>query len=72
MYLSFAICVIIHDIILSAIAADGDVLIEENGGFYYDGRFASYQDVINHYNSHFKLNLTTSEKQQLAAFLKSL
>lgn len=45
---------------------------KETGGFYHDGRFASYLDIINHYNSHFTLNLTTSEKQELVEYLKSL
>lgn len=42
------------------------------GGFYHDGRFATIPDVVNHYNSHLNLNLTTSEKQDLAEYLKSL
>lgn len=42
------------------------------GGFYHDGRFATISDVINHYNTHKSLNLTTSEKQDLAEYLKSL
>lgn len=42
------------------------------GGFYHDGRFATIPDVINHYNNHKSLNLTTSEKQDLAEYLKSL
>jgi hypothetical protein len=42
------------------------------GGFYHDGRFATYMDVINHYDRHFKLALNDSEKSDLAEFLKSL
>jgi len=42
------------------------------GGFYHDGRFATIPDVINHYNTKKGLNLTTSEKQDLAEYLKSL
>lgn len=42
------------------------------GGFYHDGRFATIADVINHYNSAKNLNLTTTEKQDLAEYLKSL
>lgn len=42
------------------------------GGFYHDGRFATYGDVINHYNNHLLLNLTASEKQDLVEYLKSL
>jgi len=45
---------------------------KEKGGFYHDGRFPTYLDVINHYDDHFSLNLTTPEKRNLAEFLKSL
>jgi hypothetical protein len=42
------------------------------GGFYHDGRFATLMDVINHYNSFKKLNLTEQEKTDLVEYLKSL
>ena len=42
------------------------------GGFYHDGRFATLLDVINHYNTHFNLGLTDSEKADLVEYLKSL
>jgi hypothetical protein len=42
------------------------------GGFYHDGRFATLLDVVNHYNSFKKLNLTEQEKNDLVEFLKSL
>lgn len=42
------------------------------GGFYHGGRFATLDDVLNHYNSLFNLNLTKQEKTDLAEFLKSL
>ena len=42
------------------------------GGFYHDGRFATLMDVVNHYNSFKKLNLTEQEKNQLVEYLKSL
>jgi len=42
------------------------------GGFYHDGRFATFQDVINHYDAHFKLELTKTEFEDLAHYLKSL
>ena len=42
------------------------------GGFYHDGRFATLQDVIDHYNAHFKLGLTENESKDLAEYLKSL
>ena len=42
------------------------------GGFYHDGRFADLAAVIDHYDRHFKLNLTADEKRDLIEFLKSL
>ena len=42
------------------------------GGFYHDGRFATLMDVVNHYNSCKKLNLTEVEKNDLVEYLKSL
>jgi mono/diheme cytochrome c family protein len=42
------------------------------GGFYHDGRFATLLDVVNHYNSFKRLNLTEQEKTDLVEFLKSL
>ena len=42
------------------------------GGFYHDGRFATLLDVVNHYNSFKKLNLTKEEKNDLVEYLKSL
>ena len=31
------------------------------GGFYHDGRFATLDDVVNHYNDHRQLGLTSTE-----------
>jgi mono/diheme cytochrome c family protein len=42
------------------------------GGFYHDGRFPTLPDVVNHYDAHFKLNLTNEEKRDLVEYLKSL
>ena len=42
------------------------------GGFYHDGRFATLLDVVNHYDGHFGLKLSTKEKRDLVEFLKSL
>ncbi|HKT49200.1 MAG TPA: hypothetical protein VJV96_02825 [Candidatus Angelobacter sp.] len=44
----------------------------EKGGFYHDGRFATLDDVINHYNSFLNLSLTEQEKKDLVEYLKSL
>jgi hypothetical protein len=42
------------------------------GGFYHDGRFPTYADVVDHYNTHLSLSLTDAEKADLIEFLKSL
>ena len=42
------------------------------GGFYHDGRFATLLDVVNHYNTHFDLGLTDTEKADLVEYLMSL
>jgi hypothetical protein len=44
----------------------------QKGGFYHDGRFAALRDVIEHYNSFSKLELTEQEKLALVEYLKSL
>jgi hypothetical protein len=42
------------------------------GGFYHDGRFPDLAAVVDHYDRHFKLNLTPDDKRDLIEFLKSL
>lgn len=42
------------------------------GGFYHDGRFATLTAVVDHYDAHFALGLTTREKSDLEQYLKSL
>jgi hypothetical protein len=42
------------------------------GGFYHDGRFATLDDVIAHYDRHFDLKLTDREKRDLIEYLKSI
>jgi hypothetical protein len=42
------------------------------GGFYHDGRFATLDDVIQHYNEHFGLGLDEAEVHDLIQFLLSL
>jgi hypothetical protein len=44
----------------------------QTGGFYHDGRFATFQDVVNHYDGCFNLGLSDAEKTELVEFLKSL
>ncbi|HEX6889114.1 MAG TPA: hypothetical protein VF141_00420 [Chryseolinea sp.] len=41
-------------------------------GFYHDGRFPTLMDVVNHYDSFKKLDLTENEKRDLVEYLKSL
>ncbi len=42
------------------------------GGFFHDGRFATLAAVVDHYDAHFSLNLSSQEQQDLVEFLKSL
>jgi hypothetical protein len=53
--------------------ASGRILwTHQKGGFFHDGRFATLEDVIAHYDSCFNLRLTNREKRDLAEYLKSL
>lgn len=42
------------------------------GGFYHDGRFATLEAVLDHYDGHFGLELTESEKRDLVQYLLSI
>jgi hypothetical protein len=42
------------------------------GRFYHDGRFLTLHDVVDHYDIHFKLNLSPADKLDLVEYLKSL
>src|SRR6266700_3386000 len=42
----------------------------QKGGFYHDGRFATLGDVIDHYDTLSKLDLTQQEKGELIEYLK--
>jgi hypothetical protein len=44
----------------------------QKGGFYHDGRFATLDNVVEHYNRNFRLGLTDQEKVELIEYLKSL
>ena len=48
------------------------LFVREKGGFYHDGRFSTYLDVVNHYDRQFGLRLSAEEKAQLVEYLKSL
>jgi cytochrome c peroxidase len=42
------------------------------GGFYHDGRFATLQDVVQHYNTLLNLELDDQQVNDLVQFLLSL
>ena len=42
------------------------------GGFYHDGRFATLEAVVEHYNAHLGLGLNDQEKDALIEYLKSI
>jgi Cytochrome c peroxidase len=50
----------------------GGLFARTKGGFYHDGRFATLNDVVTHYDNHLHLNLTATEKQNLVEYLKSI
>lgn len=50
----------------------GGLFTRSKGGFYHDGRFATLTDVVNHYDSYLKTGLSSTEKQDLVEYLKSL
>jgi len=41
-------------------------------GFYHDGRFATLEDVVEHYDDFLRLNLTEDQKTDLIEYLKSI
>ena len=40
-------------------------------GFYHDGRYATLADIVNHYDSCFKLGLSAQQNHDLVEYLKS-
>ena len=44
----------------------------QKGGFYHDGRFATFRDVVEHYNTVLGTNLSEQQKVDLVEYLKSL
>jgi len=42
------------------------------GGYYHDGRYQTYGEVVDHYDSCFNLGLSAQEKSDLVQYLKSL
>ena len=43
----------------------GELFTHFKGGFYHDGRFATLQNVVDHYNTCMSLGLTSDEKSDL-------
>lgn len=50
----------------------GGLFTRETGGFYHDGRFATLDAVVDHYNAHLELGLSEAEQADLVQFLRSL
>jgi hypothetical protein len=50
----------------------GGLFAHQKGGFYHDGRFATLNDVVDHYNSCMNLGLTAGERADLVAYLLTL
>ncbi len=50
----------------------GGLHTRSKGGYYHDGRFASLNEVVSHYDTHFQLNLTPKQQSDLVEYLKSL
>src|SRR6476469_7758596 len=44
----------------------------QKGGFFHDGRFATLLDVVNHYDTQFKLNRSSENKKDLVEYLKGI
>jgi cytochrome c peroxidase len=44
----------------------------QKDGFYHDGRFTTFRDVVNHYNRHLSLGLSNDQSGDLVEYLKSL
>lgn len=42
------------------------------GGFYHDGRFATLEEVVEHYDRFLKLRLSDAQKKDLIEYLKSI
>ena len=61
-----------HRYVTTPLRALFDTQKLHKGGFYHDGRFATLEAVVNHYDSHFKLKLTAEQKRDLIEYLKSI
>ena len=50
----------------------GGLFARAKGGFYHDGRFATLNEVVDHYDTHLGTHLSSGEKHDLVEYLKSL
>ena len=50
----------------------GGLFARAKGGFYHDGRFATLNEVVDHYDNHLGTHLSAGEKHDLVEYLKSL
>ena len=50
----------------------GELFTHSKGGFYHDGRFATLQNMVDHYNTCMSLGLTQSEESDVIQYLLSL
>jgi cytochrome c peroxidase len=41
-------------------------------GYYHDGRFATLDEVVAHYDQHFALGLSTQDRADIVQYLSSL
>jgi cytochrome c peroxidase len=49
------------------------MFVKTNGnGFFHDGRFATLNEVVTHYDNHFDLELSETEQLDLVEYLKAL
>src|SRR5262245_49888655 len=48
------------------------LFVRAKGGFYHDGRFASLDEVVAHYENVLRLDLAPEERGDLIEYLKSL
>jgi hypothetical protein len=44
----------------------------QKGGFFHDGRFATINDVVAHFDAQFELQLSPAEQSDVAEYVKSL
>jgi hypothetical protein len=58
--------------VTTALRALFDTQKIHKGGFYHDGRFATLEEVVEHYNSFLKLGLSDTQKKELIEYLKSI